>query len=244
MLVLLGPQNLGKSHFSRWLCPPSLDREHYIESPIDLGDKDSRIRLMTKLIWEVSELDATTRKADVAALKHFITQQQVIVRRSYARFDTQGPAMASMIGTVNSDGFLADETGNRRFYIVAISALDWAYQSIPIDQVWAEAVARYRRGEPWQLTTEEREHQTAQNRNYYQETPLHDYFKRHFALTRDPAHRMTAADIIDVLRAKDVPIGLSDHQIAIQLGRVAASLGIERVRDGSGRYYVGIVEKM
>jgi len=47
-----------------------------------------------------------------------------------------------------------------------------------------------------------------------------------------------------VLRAKDVPIGLSDHQIAIQLGRVAASLGIERVRDGSGRYYVGIVEKM
>jgi putative DNA primase/helicase len=243
MLVLLGPQNIGKSHFSRWLCPPCLVKEHYIESPIDLGDKDSRIRLMTKLIWEVSELDATTRKSDVAALKHFITQQQVIVRRSYARYDTQGPAMASMIGTVNSDGFLADETGNRRFYIVAISALDWAYQAIPIDQVWAEAVARYRRGEPWQLTAEERAHQTIQNRGYYQETPLHDYFKRHIAVTRDPSHRMTSADIIDILRAKDVPIGLTDHQIAIQLGRVAASLGIERVRDAGGRYYVGVMEK-
>lgn len=243
MLVLLGMQRLGKSTFARWLCPLALG-DYFIESPIDLSDKDSRVRLMSKFIWEVSELDATTRKADVAQLKHFITQQRVTVRRAYARFDTERPALASLVGTVNSDSFLADETGNRRFYILSLTRIDRAYEALDQDQVWAEAVHRYRAGEPWELLPEEQAAQAERNRAYYAETPLHDYVRRYFYVTRDPAHRMTAADIIDELRRREVPVSLTDHQIAIQLNRVAASLGLERVRDATGRYYVGLIPKL
>lgn len=242
MLVLLGPQRIGKSFFAAWLCPPAL-AAYFIEETIDPKDKDSKVRLMSKFLWEVAELDATTRKADVAQLKQFISQKFVTVRRSYARYDTEAPALASLIGTVNADGFLADDTGNRRFFVLSLTGIDRQYHALDIDQIWAEAVARYRRGEPWELLDEEAEHQARQNRQYYAETPLHDYIRRHFLITRDPTHRMTAADMIDHLRLKDVPLQLSDHQIAIQLGRVAASLGLERVRDANGRYYAGLMER-
>jgi hypothetical protein len=243
MLVLLGPQRLGKSTLVRWLCPPALEEQYFLEEQIEPKDKDSRVRLMAKFLWEIPEFDTITRKADVGQMKNFISQQMVTVRRAYARFDTEAPALASMIGTVNNDSFFVDDTGNRRFYVLSLTHIDRAYRQIDIDQIWAETVARYRAGEPWELLPEEQAHQAERNRTYYTETPLHDYVRRYFFVTHDPTHRLTAADMIDVLRDKQVPIGLTDHQIAIQLNRVAASLGLERVRDASGRYYVGIIQK-
>jgi len=44
MLVLDGPQNLGKSHFAWWLASPMPD--YFIESAIDTGDKGNLVRLV------------------------------------------------------------------------------------------------------------------------------------------------------------------------------------------------------
>jgi len=242
MLVLSGPQNLGKSHFARWLCPLPA---YHLESPINLGDKDSLVRLMRTWICEVSELDATTRKSDVSALKHFITQQSVTVRKSYGRYDTTKPALASLIGTVNDgSGFLADETGNRRFYVLSIKALDWAYAQLDVTQIWAEAVARYRAGESWLLLPEEAAHQAQQNQQYMTESVLVDWIKKHCFITNDPTHTMTAADIVDTLRGKDVKLSGSDRALAMEISKAMAALGVQKVRTPVNRYYVGIAPKM
>jgi hypothetical protein len=126
MLVLDGPQRLGKSYFASWLC--SCLPDFFIEAPIRPDDKDYRIRLVEKFIWEVAELDATTRRQDISALKSFITERTVTVRKPYGHHDVTKPAMASLIGTINnSGGFLADPTGSSRFFVVSLERIDFAY---------------------------------------------------------------------------------------------------------------------
>lgn len=86
MLVLVGGQGLGKGEFTRWLCPvPDL----FIESPIVPDLNDHKIRLCEKWVWQVGELGATTRKADVEALKDFLTLEGTTIRRPYGHFDTR-----------------------------------------------------------------------------------------------------------------------------------------------------------
>lgn len=246
MLVFTGPQGLGKSHLARWLCPPRLADRHYLEADINTRDKDSYVRLMQMFIWEVGELDRTTRKQDVAELKQFISEKVVTVRRSYGRYDTRGPALASLIGTVNGQEFLADDTGNRRFFVLDVQRLDWAYQDINVDQLWAEAVARYRAGEPWRLTSEEVGVQTEHNRGFLADSIVGDYIRKHFFVTGDSDHTMTAADILDTLRVKDVRLTGTERALSMEISRAMAALGVPRARAAGGRgarVYVGITPK-
>lgn len=128
--------------------------DYFIEAPINTDDKDSEIRLISAWIWEVSELGATTRKADYEALKAFLTTRKVTVRKPYGRHDISKPALASFIGTINnSSGIFSDPTGSRRFLVSKIEEINWDY-SVSIDptDVWAEAMAAYLAGESWKLT--------------------------------------------------------------------------------------------
>lgn len=244
MLVLSGPQNIGKSGLASWLCPPVLHAAHYAEGPIRPDDKDHRIRLMNVWLWEVSELDATTRKADISALKEFITREQVKERKSYGRHDTIKPALTSFIGTVNNDsGFLVDPTGNRRFMVLGLTGINWAYRQIPVDQLWAEVVARYRRGEAWRLSREELAYQTERNREYQADSVLVDYLRKHFFRTGDPSDVLTAADVVDHLRGKDIKLSGSDRSQAMEISAAMALLGIPKERRNNVRYYIGIMTK-
>lgn len=147
VLVLVGDQGIGKGYFVQWLCPiPEL----YIAAPIAPENKDCQIRLAENWIWEIEELSSTTRKADIDALKIFLTLNAVKVRRPYAKFDLNKPAIASFIGTLNPDGvgFLHDTTGNRRFRPVDLLSINRDYaKHVDRNQLWAQAVALYKQGE-------------------------------------------------------------------------------------------------
>lgn len=181
VLVLDGVQGIGKSHFVRWLASPLPDL--YIEAPIDPSNKDDLIRLMRCWLWEVAELGSTTRKADAEALKHFLTQRQVTIRVPYGHNDLVKPALSSFIGTVNNaGGILNDPTGNRRFMVSNITALDWSYTALDPNQVWAQAFTLYRHGEPWELTGQEAQDATAINADYEIEDPLTDLLITRFEI--------------------------------------------------------------
>lgn len=242
MLVLDGAQYIGKSRFVSWLCPKSLGA-YFHEGPLNTDDKDTWIRLTSTFIWELSELDATTKKSDRAALKDFITRQNVTIRRPYARHDVHKPALASLVGTINEEGpgFLNDPTGNTRFAVVNLLNIDFGYTALDIDQCWAEAYTAYQAGEQWELTAAERAQQALINNEYELELPLEGMLLKYYDLVPNGPGWVGGTEIIVDLET----LGLKglQHASLSELGRIMKRAGIERRRKGQIWGYVGVTRR-
>ncbi len=234
MLVLDGKQDIGKSHFVRWLAGGVPD-PYFVEAPIDPDDKDTSIRLMSCWLWEVAELGSTTRKADREALKHFLTQRQVTVRAPYGHYDLVKPALASFIGTVNNEcGILSDPTGSRRFMVCNLTGIDWGYTDLDAGQVWAQAVWLYRAGEPWRLTDAARAKANEINAGYEIEEPLDAFILNAFVETDDPKKRMTTLAIITELKGAGWTGERTQRREAMEISKAMTRLGFEKYRTRSG----------
>jgi predicted P-loop ATPase len=244
MLVLDGPQDIGKSFFAKWICPlPDL----FIEGGINTTEKDVWLRLSHYWVWEVDELDATTRKADRSALKSFITRREVTERRSYGRYDETLPALASLIGTINTggSGFLHDPTGNRRFAVVELESIDFDYsKNVDKHQVWAEAYQLYLGGEDWRLAEEEKALQREINEEYEYSSPTEEFFWRYFDIDPAGTDWMPIADIISELEMRGLKT--PQHRAMMDLADLLKNAGVEKARKGRDRVtsYRGIKEKI
>lgn len=152
LLILEGEQGTGKSTFCRTLA-----REWYSEIHIDPHNKDTYEAMKGSLIVEIAELEAV-RKAEATAMKWFLSKQSDKYRPAYGRVVEDNPRQCVFIGTYNPDhggaGYLKDDTGNRRYWPVETHAFDIAALQEDIDQIWAEAVYRYKHGELFHLTDE------------------------------------------------------------------------------------------
>lgn len=243
MLVLVGEQRIGKSTFARWLA--SGLPNFFIEGGIDPQRADDKLRLIQAWIWEVAELGATTRKADVEALKHFITTRWVTVRRPYDKYDMHKPAQASLIGTINPDGsgFLADGTGNRRFLTMTLSKIDYAYTQLPIDRIWAQAVHYYRTGVTWLLPEDGQAEQAAINKAYEIEDPYADLLQAYFTISPDDHTLWTPSlEILRTLQERE-PNALRGElkRQSMDLSKACNKLGLKRERRNNVYGYCGIV---
>jgi len=242
MLVLAGDQNLGKSTFVRWLCSP-LSRLH-IESHIDPNNKEHDRHLASKFIWEVSELGATTRKADVESLKAFISRMETTYRKPYATESVTVPVMTSFCGTVNPtmQGFLNDETGSRRFLILDLVRLDWKYsEMIDIDQLWAQAVHLCNAGEPHQLSEIEVCKRQEINKEHEVVDPIQEFFVKYYDIDATksnlPAWRIDTISILEHLRASQL-FRDNDKSLSTRVGIALKNLGVKKDRVTTG-YYQG-----
>lgn len=188
MLVIDGKQGIGKSSLSRWLCPMP---KFFIESAIHPDDKDCHIRLISNWIWEVGELEGTTRKADRAALKDFISRKEVTIRLPYGRQDLVKPACASLVGTINEDGagFLNDPTGSRRFAVMKIEKIDFSYCKIDIHQLWAQVYQWYKNGESCELQEDEKMAQATVNGKYEADSPVEQYLHKLYEWDKEASNQ-------------------------------------------------------
>lgn len=142
MLVLQGPQYLGKTKWFLDLVPSGMGfaQDGMMLRP---DDRDSVKQVCSFWIVELGELDATFRKSDIAALKAFITRKQDVLRRAYARKESHYARRTVFFGSVNPRWFLADPTGNRRYWTIPCEAIDHSH-GLDMQQVWAEVHAIYR----------------------------------------------------------------------------------------------------
>ncbi len=222
VLVLDGRQGIGKSLFVHWLASPL--PEYFHEGPILPDDKDCRLRRMSTWVWEVNEFGTTTRKADREALKAFLTTKTVRERKPYGRYDIQGPAIASFIGTVNNEsGVLNDPTGSRRFMIAHLTDIDWSYTKLEADQIWAQAFDLYLAGEPWDLQPDERILADQINETYQMADVVEETIKRYYDI--DPTQNGWWTSTLDIMELlKDPSYGNLKAGAEIDTRRLAAAL--------------------
>ena len=200
MLVLDGKQGIGKSQFAKWMNP--IDG-YFHEGAIIPDNKDYLMNLTKFFIWEVSELGATTRKADREALKDFITKEVVIFRSPYAKQNTKKHALASFVGTINNEaGFLTDPSGNRRFNVITIKSIDWNYTKLNINEVWSEAYNLYQSGYDYKLTHAEAKARDALNGEYIYKTHVDDLLDANI-ITGDSKDFIPTAELVKALKAMD-----------------------------------------
>ncbi len=148
ILVLCGAQGVGKSTLIA-----RLGGEWFTDSLslTDMEDKTGAEKLQGKWLIEIGEL-AGMRKADIDRVKSFISRQDDRFRASFGRRASSHPRQCVFFGTTNSeDGFLRDPTGNRRFWVVDVSAeslmKSWQLDEETTKQIWAEAFTYVRNGE-------------------------------------------------------------------------------------------------
>lgn len=155
MLVLAGPQGIGKSTLIARLA-----RDWFNDSLslADTRDKTAAEKLQGFWIHEFGEL-AGMRKADTESLRSFLSRQDDIYRGAYERRVSRHPRQCVFFGTTNAeDGFLTDPAGNRRMWPVNVNGQcqrkPWQLTDGEVDQIWAEAHVYEMAGEELHLTGE------------------------------------------------------------------------------------------
>ena len=165
-LVMTGPEGVGKSTLLG-----VMGGEWFNDSITTTEGKEGMDQLRKAWIVEMGEL-AGIKRSDVESVKTYLTRQVDIYRAAYARRVTEHPRQCVFCGTTNEALFLKGDTGNRRFWVIAVDPslrkiTDWRQALLDDrDQLWAEAVHRYRQGEPLYLN-EEMERQARKRQEDY-----------------------------------------------------------------------------
>jgi putative DNA primase/helicase len=170
VLVLQGEQYIGKTKWFKNLCPPELRADGAILRP---DDKDSVYQVICKWLVELGELDATFKKSDIAQLKAFITKDCDVLRLPYALEKSHFARRTVFFASVNDDKFLSDPTGNRRYWTVQCSAIEYDHK-INMQQLWAEFLTLWRGGEGYHLAHDEIMALNAHNENFEVKEPVQE----------------------------------------------------------------------
>lgn len=146
VLIAEGAQGRRKSTMFAELLP---SRDYFLDSPIDIGEKDGAQVLRGRWIVELQELDSMGRK-DASACKQYFSQRDDTYRPSYARDAIKILRQNVFCGSVNLDTYLRDETGNRRYWGFKVGeTIDIEGLQKDRDQIWAEALHLYNSGAKW-----------------------------------------------------------------------------------------------
>jgi hypothetical protein len=147
MVVLIGPQGIGKSSGAAALVP---NPDWFTDDLPDLHDRKPAENLRGKWIVEFGEFSRINRAA-VETVKSFLTRRNDRYRPAYGRIAQDFPRTCIFVGSTNDPHPLQD-TQNRRFMPNACGTVDLDWIRTNRDQLWAEAVERYRMGEQWWVT--------------------------------------------------------------------------------------------
>lgn len=195
VLVLQGPQSIGKTEWVKMLMPVDMRELVKTGAVIDPNNKDTIISALSHWLVELGELDATFKKSDVALLKSFISLDHDMFRRPYARSEEKYPRRTVFFASVNEGSYLIDDTGNSRWWTVPITAVDYRH-SIDVQQLWAEMLHYLRNGDQWWLTPDEEAKLDYHNDYYRRIDPVEDLIASKYDVQSARTRKMTAAEVL------------------------------------------------
>lgn len=124
--------------------------EYFSDGLPNIHDKDAMQHLQGMWLIEIGELSAL-RKSEVEDVKRFIASKIDKFRPAFGRNVVESRRSSVFSATTNADTYLKDPTGNRRFWPIRCGNIDLDALRRDRDQLFAEAVTRYRAGERWWL---------------------------------------------------------------------------------------------
>lgn len=114
--VLEGQGGLRKSTLVEVLC----GKDYFSDTPFDMSrGKEAQEQVQGIWLYEIAELSAMS-KADVNAVKAFISSKVDKYRPAYGTTVESYPRQCVLVGTTNDDQYLRDRTGNRRFWPIPV----------------------------------------------------------------------------------------------------------------------------
>lgn len=147
VLILEGRTGLGKSSVFK-----ILGGAWYTNHIAALSTDDASEQILGRHVIELDELDAMQRVGEWPAVLSFISRSTDRFRLKYARRSGIFPRQCIFGGTTEREEWLRDYAGHRRWWPIACgSHIDLVALENDRDQLWAEAVVRYKAGEQWWL---------------------------------------------------------------------------------------------
>ena len=144
LLVLVGSQGIGKSRFGM-----ILSRGWFTDSLTRMDGKEAYEAIRGVWIVELSEL-AAARKSEQEAQKQFLSAQWDRYRPAFGKNVVEYKRQCVFYATTNDSEPLRDNTGARRYWPIACAGVNQGQHiglEEEVDQLWAEAVVRYKAGE-------------------------------------------------------------------------------------------------
>lgn len=229
-LILEGEQGRGKSTALK-----VLSLGFFSDDLADIGGKDAAMQLQGAWIHELAELDAISR-AEASRVKSFITRSVDRFRPPWGRHVVELARQCVFAGSTNHNDYLRDATGARRFLPVRVGRINLDALRQEVEQLWAEALQRYRNGERTYIADESlnallRDHTSER----YQGDPWHERIES-FAQVRE------SISVAECLGHVGVEMGRWTQADQNRIAKLLMSLGYMRKRvavDGKRqwRYY-------
>ena len=168
-LIIAGAEGIGKSTLFN-----VMGGDWFSDSLVTMEGTKGMEQARNGWVIELPEL-GSIKRSDVEQVKAYISRQIDSYRPAYGSVNEAHPRQCIFCGTTNETYFLKGETGNRRFWVIKVNP-DLRKNGNPRqaietdrDQLWAEAVQRYREGEKLylneELEAEARRRQTEFNDN-------------------------------------------------------------------------------
>lgn len=232
-LILVGDQGLKKSSFFR-----ALAGDWFGDTDLRIGDKDSYGQIHANWITEWAELDRITSQRHAGEVKSFVSRRADTFRPPYGRTTATYRRSCVIVGSTNENEFLTDSTGSRRFWIVRVPKgcfIDAELVASLRDQLWAEAIHRYRAGEIHYLTPDEDEARELAAAEFRVRDAWEEVVEN-WIENGWPKHRMDSGEkrlTTRTLLLKALQLEPRDMGKGVQsrLGQVMAALGYESKRE-------------
>lgn len=221
-LILKGEQGVGKSSFFRILSEP-----FFCDTRVDLNSKDAYTTLRSAWLVEWQEFENALTRHAYGIVKAFLSAQLDTYRGVYERTTQRQPRRCVIVGTTNEDHFLNDPTGSRRFWVIEVPGdANLSLLKEIKDQIWAEAVEAYRKGEQWYL---EKAQELARQEiaiRYAQDEPWESLVTR-WVIQKQIVETTTEQILSDVVLKEPKDWRKADTQI---IGTILRKLGFHRYR--------------